>query len=86
MLDYAKRSLNQITHRIYSLPVVVLMVEAGCNCRCAMCDIWLLGGSARQLSIELLSRQLEDMRRLHVQSVVLSGGEPLLHPDLLGGL
>jgi Fe-coproporphyrin III synthase len=67
--------------RIQSLPVLVLDVYSRCNCRCMMCDIWKRD-AARALTFEDLSRQFPAIERLGVQWVVLTGGEPLMHPDL----
>jgi MoaA/NifB/PqqE/SkfB family radical SAM enzyme len=46
-----------------------------------MCDIWK-DSSKAELSTGELERHLEDIDRLSVQWVVLSGGEPLMHSDL----
>ena len=63
------------------MPVLILYPHQRCNCRCVMCDIWK-GRSAGEISPDDLKRHLEDIRRLNVQWVVLSGGEPLMHSDL----
>lgn len=78
----ALRQLNLSTHRIYALPVLVLMPFGGCNCHCGMCDIWKGSDTKERLELGELEGWLEDFRRLRVRQVVLSGGEPLLHPDL----
>lgn len=64
-----------------SLPVVVLLPHSRCNCRCVMCDIWKDTKSS-SLSLADLARLLGDFEKLSVQWVVLSGGEPLIHPHL----
>jgi Fe-coproporphyrin III synthase len=66
---------------IQSLPVLVLCPHSRCNCRCLMCDIWK-DTSKAELSTGELERHLEDIDRLSVQWVVLSGGEPLMHSGL----
>ena len=80
--DIARRQLTRVTHRIYTLPVVILMPHGQCNCRCVMCDIWKGNHDRRQLTREDLASQLETFRMLKVQRVVLSGGEALMHPNL----
>src|SRR5690348_9077462 len=80
--DVARRQLTRATHRIYTLPVVVLMPHSGCNCRCVMCDIWKANHDRRLLTREDLAAQLETFRPSKVQRVVLSGGEALMHPNL----
>ncbi len=69
------------THRITSLPVLVLNVHSRCNCRCVMCDIWKTT-ETHELSVTDLERQLDSIRHLGVRWVVLTGGEPLLHSRL----
>src|SRR6266478_9425246 len=81
-LELAKRQLTLSTHRIYALPLVVLMPHSACNCRCVMCDIWLANRNKRELSREDLSPHLPTLRKLGTTHVVLSGGEALLHSNL----
>ena len=64
-----------------SLPVLVLYPHNRCNCRCVMCDIWKID-SADEISVGELERHLADIARLHVEWIVFSGGEPLMHSDL----
>lgn len=82
LLDAVKRQLTLLTHRIYALPVMVLMPHSRCNCRCVMCDIWKANRSLQELSREDLEPHVEAMRRLGVRWVVLSGGEALMHRNL----
>src|SRR5712691_13454567 len=81
-VELAKRQLTLSTHRIYALPLVVLMPHSACNCRCVMCDIWMANRNKRELSRDDLFRHLPSMRRLGAKHVVLSGGEALLHSNL----
>jgi Fe-coproporphyrin III synthase len=69
--------------RLDFLPVLILNPHSRCNCRCTMCDIWKTT-EAREISVHDLKRQLESIERLHVQWVVFSGGEALMHSDLWG--
>ena len=46
-----------------------------------MCDIWKADRAA-EISVEEIDRHLDDMASLHVEWVVFSGGEPLMHSDL----
>jgi MoaA/NifB/PqqE/SkfB family radical SAM enzyme len=66
--------------RITELPVLVLFPHNRCNCRCMMCDIWRIG-QTRQIRISDLEPHLDSIRRLKVQWVVFSGGEPQLNRD-----
>ncbi|MFB3131930.1 MAG: radical SAM protein [Rhodothermales bacterium] len=81
-IDIAKRQLTLTTHRIHTLPVVVLMPHSRCNCRCVMCDIWQANRNGHELSREDLAAHLDDFRALNVRWVVLSGGEALMHANL----
>jgi Fe-coproporphyrin III synthase len=74
-------NLQGSPHYIHSLPVVVLSPHNQCNCRCVMCDIWKIRES-KQIMPSVLEAQRESFRRLGVQWVVLSGGEPQRNPQL----
>ena len=63
------------------LPVLILSPHARCNCRCTMCDIWQATDESC-LNARQLERLLPDIEKLAVQWVLLSGGEPLMHPEL----
>ncbi|HEU5423556.1 MAG TPA: radical SAM protein, partial [Nitrolancea sp.] len=75
----AKRQLTLSTHHIHTLPVLVLMAHSRCNCRCVMCDIWRANRHGQEIAPELLARHVEELRRLGVEWVILSGGEALMH-------
>lgn len=77
-----KRHATLWTHRIRTLPVVVLMPHSRCDCRCVMCDIWKANNRRQELSRQDLAPHVRAFGRLGVQSVVLSGGEALLHSNL----
>ena len=47
-----------------------------------MCDIWQANSEKRELTREDIERQLPAIHSLHVQRVVLSGGEALMHQNL----
>ncbi len=81
-VETLRRQATRSTHRIYSLPQLVLMPHSRCNCRCVMCDIWQANSDKRELSREDIERQMPSLRDLHVQRVVLSGGEALMHQNL----
>lgn len=68
-------------HTISTLPVLVLMPHSRCDCRCLMCDIWK-DLATQEISVTQLSPHLDALKKLKVQWVVFSGGEPLLHSNL----
>ena len=80
--ELARRARSRVTHRIESLPILALSVHSACNCRCVMCDIWKANGEKREISSDDLERHVDAIRALHVQRVMLTGGEPLLHRNL----
>src|SRR5690242_11306828 len=76
------RLLNRVTNRIYGLPVLILMPHSACNCKCVMCDIWTANNQKKELTSEELGRHIAGFKKLGVEEVVLSGGEPLMHSNL----
>jgi Fe-coproporphyrin III synthase len=82
LVETARRQLTLSTHRIHTLPVVVLMPHSRCNCRCVMCDIWKANRNGQEITAAQLEPHIEDFRRFNVQQVVLSGGEALMHSNL----
>ena len=81
-VEAGRRAVSRWSDRLRSLPILALSVHSACNCRCVMCDIWKANADKRELSLEDLDRHVADIRRLHVQRVMLTGGEPLLHGNL----
>jgi MoaA/NifB/PqqE/SkfB family radical SAM enzyme len=47
-----------------------------------MCDIWKANKNVQEITPAQLSPHLESIRKLNVKSVLLSGGEPLMHSNL----
>lgn len=80
-IDPAASADSINSQRLISLPVLVLDVNSRCNCRCVMCDIWK-NTDSHQLSISDLRCHLQSIRDLKVRWVVLTGGEPLLNPEI----
>jgi MoaA/NifB/PqqE/SkfB family radical SAM enzyme len=61
------------------LPLVTLYLTERCNSRCVTCDYWRHGRT--DMDIESVARLLPNLAQLGTRVVVLSGGEPLLHPQ-----
>jgi MoaA/NifB/PqqE/SkfB family radical SAM enzyme len=80
--EIARRARGLYSHRLESLPILALSVHTACNCRCVMCDIWKANSAKREISSADLERHIYSIRSLHVQRVMLTGGEPLLHRNL----
>ena len=64
---------------ITRLPLVTLYLTERCNSRCVSCDYWRHG--QRDLDMAMLERLLPGLAELGTQTVLVSGGEPLLHPQ-----
>ncbi len=77
-----RRATSRVSDRVQSLPILALSVHSACNCRCVMCDIWKANTEKREISVAVLERHLDAIQKLHVQRVMLTGGEPLLHSNL----
>jgi MoaA/NifB/PqqE/SkfB family radical SAM enzyme len=59
--------------------LVTLYVTERCNSRCVSCDHWRTG--RRDIDLEFVARLRPSFEQLRTRVVVLSGGEPLLHPQ-----
>lgn len=77
-----KRLLTFANHKIYNLPIVVMMPHSRCNCRCVMCDIWKANHEKKEISADELQKHVKHFKRLNVREVVFSGGEALMHSNL----
>jgi MoaA/NifB/PqqE/SkfB family radical SAM enzyme len=65
---------------------MIFPVTMTCNSKCRSCGIWRLPDSSKDHSgATLLDRVTDDpFLREHVESINLSGGEPFIHPDIMG--
>jgi MoaA/NifB/PqqE/SkfB family radical SAM enzyme len=82
MINFLKHFHLDSSHRIDRLPVAVLMPHSACNCRCVMCDIWKANANKQELTREDLLPHIAGFRKFEVRSVILSGGEALMHSNL----
>jgi Fe-coproporphyrin III synthase len=65
-------------------PVVVWNVTRRCNLKCVHCYAQATAGAAAdELSLEQGLGLLDDLKAFGAPVVLFSGGEPLMHPDLL---
>jgi len=79
--EIIKRFYTLKSHKIVSLPIVILMPHSRCNCRCVMCDIWKGNNNVQELSEEDIKGMLDSFKKLNTRSIVMSGGEALMHPN-----
>ena len=74
--------LGQLTGKTHALPLVLFSPTARCNSRCVSCDWWRADG-ARDLTLDEIDRLAGDLERAGTRVVVLTGGEPLVRPDVM---
>ncbi|MDO8661729.1 MAG: radical SAM protein [Candidatus Omnitrophota bacterium] len=72
---------NSWRYKFYHLPFVFICVNNYCNARCIMCDIWKEPHNDR-LSLEEIEGAIKILLQYKLKEVVISGGEPLLHPEI----
>ena len=65
--------------RLRSLPLAILYLTERCNSRCVTCDYWRTGRD--EMSLATVERLLPGLLRLQTRMVLVSGGEPLIHPE-----
>ncbi len=70
---------SRATPPLRHLPLVTLYLTDRCNSRCTTCDYWRHGRT--DISLESVRRLLPGLREAGTRIVLISGGEPLLHPD-----
>ena len=58
---------------------LLLLVNKGCNLRCSFCDLW---EGKELVPVDKAVRLFDEARAIGTRTVVLTGGEPLLHPGL----
>lgn len=64
---------------LHALPLVTLYLSERCNSRCVSCDYWRHGHL--DMSPAEVAGWLPSLAALGTRVVLLSGGEPLLHPE-----
>ena len=74
---------NHVSKRFKTLNPTVfqLNVNARCNARCQMCNIWRTVDKT-QLSLEHMDRSFSDPIFRGIEYIILAGGEPTLRKDL----
>jgi len=71
-------ALNLAGDRLAALPLAIVYVTDRCNSRCVTCDYWQHGQT--NLPVAQARRLAPELRALGTRVVLLSGGEPLVHP------
>lgn len=86
LLDSFKFELQRRSHHIQVLPIIIVYLNNVCDSRCVTCSIWknnevLTIPAERQMPNELLKELYEKLGSWHPRQILLSGGEPALHPS-----
>jgi MoaA/NifB/PqqE/SkfB family radical SAM enzyme len=66
---------------LQTLPLATLYLTERCNSRCVGCDYWRHG--RRDMNLAMIDRLLAGFEAMGTRVVLVSGGEPLLHPQWL---
>jgi len=74
----ARLALNLLTDRVAALPLAIVYVTDRCNSKCVTCDYWKFGQT--NFPVDRAQRLAPELKNLGTEVVMLSGGEPLLHP------
>lgn len=64
---------------ISRLALATLYLTERCNSRCVSCDYWRHG--RRDIDIETVREMVPGLRELGTPVILVSGGEPLMHPQ-----
>jgi Fe-coproporphyrin III synthase len=85
LLDCATFERQLRSHRIGILPIIIIYLNNVCDSRCVTCSIWrnndrLQLPADRQMSSELLHELYESLGKWRPRQILLSGGEPAIHP------
>src|SRR5207244_12524249 len=79
---------QQRDHHLHDQPIFILYLNNICDSRCGTCEIWknndlLKNAAERQMPDSLLEELYERVGGWRARQVLLSGGEPALHPRFL---
>lgn len=74
--------IGELSNRTHVLPIVLFAPTARCNSRCVSCDWWRADG-ATDLSLAEIRALAAHLPRFGTRTVILTGGEPLLRPDVM---
>jgi MoaA/NifB/PqqE/SkfB family radical SAM enzyme/glycosyltransferase involved in cell wall biosynthesis len=62
---------------------MLLLINRGCNLTCSFCDLW---DNHQHMPLDRLLPLLDDAAAIGTKTVVITGGEPLLHPQLFDAI
>lgn len=62
--------------------MLIVDITHGCNLTCRICDIYKTQKNSSDLDFSFISSLLREAKKLNIPEIALSGGEPLLRPDI----
>lgn len=62
---------------------MLLLINRGCNLTCSFCDLW---DNHQHMPMERLLPLLDGARQIGTETLVITGGEPLLHPGIFDAI
>lgn len=57
---------------------LLFLINRGCNLRCSFCDLW---EGSQEVPLEQAAQLFDEAVAIETKTVVLTGGEPLMHPQ-----
>jgi len=83
-IRYSKKCKNA-THGVseHMGPVVAWNITQSCNLKCQHCYSSAVSSSKNELSLEQIKETIDQLAALKVPVILLSGGEPFMHPHLI---
>ncbi len=85
LVDAAHLELQQHAHQVRVLPIIIIYLNNICDSQCITCSIWknndlLKIPAQRQMTESLLDALYKSLPAWRPRQILLSGGEPVLHP------
>jgi len=86
LTDAAKLEIQQYLHRVHVLPIIIVYLNNVCDSQCVTCSIWknndaLKIPAHRQMPEPLIEELYTRLKEWRPRQILLSGGEPVLHPQ-----
>ncbi len=81
----ARRAIQNVKHMIARQPAILftnILLTKFCTQRCLQCSIPLQATKSDVISVENFKRLVDRLDAYGTQVITLSGGEPMLHPQL----
>lgn len=77
-----RKRIIKVQNSFHIPQLLILDITHTCNLNCRICDIWKTGNTKKDIAVSYIKNVLLQARKLEIKEIVLSGGEPLLRPDV----